>query len=461
MDKQQQLDQLFASAKQDQAMQSFEQTKDRFIASLNNPAVNKTKTKQVFTKKWIIMLTTVSILSISLFLLWNNGKTDNTTSVTKTEESVQVLSPKTSIPDQQTPAPTINQTPVPKPASFVTAMQKLLTEMPLSSMVSENNRTEIPQETSNHKTSSIKPVDDTPYQFPKLTEEEIAITKKKKKAMLKALAKHDKNSYVFIPSGSFDYNGKTVSVQAYYIGTCEVTNFEYRTFLFDLLIQGRKEEFLKAKPDQRKWDTYPMYNLKYFQDNYFSDKKYNDYCVVNISREGAELYCKWLSQEVRSYVGNEKEIKYNDVRLPLRVEWVKAASNEGKQLPYPWNGPYIRNREGMHQGNFIWGKMDSTMEQSFKMDTTKIHDILAPSKSFWPNALGIYNLSGNAAEMVYEGIDKSEPGTAGGSWRSWPEEVKIYGEDKFKGIVDPKPTIGFRVVSTYLVPSIRKVQYKD
>ena len=78
MDKQQQLDQLFAHAKQDQAMQSFEQTKDRFIASLNNPAVNKPKTKQVFTKKWIIMLTTVSTLSISLFLLWNAGKTDKT-----------------------------------------------------------------------------------------------------------------------------------------------------------------------------------------------------------------------------------------------------------------------------------------------------------------------------------------------------------------------------------------------
>ncbi len=28
---------------------------------------------------------------------------------------------------------------------------------------------------------------------------------------------------------------------------------EYRTFLFDLLIQGRKEDFLLAKPDQKLW----------------------------------------------------------------------------------------------------------------------------------------------------------------------------------------------------------------
>lgn len=408
------------------------------------------------------MLTTVSILSISLFLLWNNGKTDNTTSVTKTEESVRVLSPKTSIPDQQTPAPTINQTPVPKPAPFVTAMQKLLTEMPLSSMVSENNRTETPQETSNHKTSSIKPVDDTPYQFPKLTEEEIAITKKKKKAILKALAKHDKNSYVFIPSGSFDYNGKTISVQAYYIGTCEVTNFEYRTFLFDLLIQGRKEEFLKAKPDQSAWNKEFKDGGKAWEEQYFSHPAFNDFPVVNISREGAELYCKWLSQEVRSYVGNEKEIKYNDVRLPIRVEWVKAASNEGKQLPYPWDGQYRRNSRGSYQANFthdiVKDQIDTTGWGEIHYDNA---DILAPSKSFWPNALGLYNMAGNAAEMVYEGMDRSEPGTAGGSWRSYGDDIKIYAPDPYKGVTEAKPTIGFRVVSTYLVPSIRKVQYKD
>ena len=265
--------------------------------------------------------------------------------------------------------------------------------------------------------------------------------------MLKALAKHDKNAYVFIPSGSFDYKGETVSVQAFYMGVGEVTNFEYRTFLFDLLIQGRKDEFLKAKPDQSKWNTYPMYHLKYFQDNYFSDKKYNDYCVVNISREGAELYCKWLSEEVRKYVGDEKQAQYNDVRLPLRVEWVKAASNEGKQLPYPWNGPYIRNSDGFYQGNFVHGKADSTVV----FDTTEVNSVTAPSKSFWPNALGLYNMSGNAAEMVYEGMNRTEPGTAGGGWRSWPEEAKIYGPDPYKGITDPKPTIGFRVVSTYLI----------
>ncbi len=453
MDKQQQLDQLFAHAKQDQAMQSFEQTRDRFIASLNNPVVNKTKTKQVFTKKWIIMLTTVSTLALSLFLLLNNGKTDKTPPVTKPQESATIAK-NTSIPTQRNPEPQIKQTPVQKPVPFVNTMQELVTELPLASIVSENKGTEASNDYSiNRKTASFKPMDDTPYQFPKLTEEEIAITKKKKKSMLKALAKHDKDSYVFIPSGSFDYNGKRVSVQAYYIGTCEVTNFEYRTFLFDLLIQGRKEEFLKAKPDQSAWLDFSFGGYPAFKEHYFSSKAFNDYPVVTISREGAELYCKWLSQEVRKYVGVEKEAQYNDVRLPLRVEWVKAASNEGKQLPYPWKGPFVRHStgafEGAFQANFVHGVVDTIFAPP--TSSTAGGDLLAPSKSFWPSELGLYNMSGNAAEMVYGGMYKSEPGTAGGSWMSFENEIKIYAPDPYKGVTEAKPTIGFRVVSTYLI----------
>ena len=71
--------------------------------------------------------------------------------------------------------------------------------------------------------------------------------------MLKALEKLDRKVYSFLVSGSFDFNGKMTSVQAFIIQKTEVSNLEYRTFLFDLLIQGRKDEFLKAKPDQAMW----------------------------------------------------------------------------------------------------------------------------------------------------------------------------------------------------------------
>lgn len=447
MDKQNYIDQLFARAKQDPVMQSFEQTKDRFKSSVNGPAVNNSKTKQVFTKKWIIMLTTVSTIGISLFLLLNNGTTKKTTQQTQKAKVDQMTPPNASIPHQPKPEPQRPAAPA-KPVTFLATMQEIVTELPLT-----NEKTGIePLLNDSKRTKSIPKFLDEPYQFPVLTEEEITITRKKKKAMLKALAKHDKDAYVYIPSGTFDYNGKQVSVQAFYMGIGEVTNFEYRTFLFDLIIQGRKDEFLKAKPDQNQWNNLPGGPNQAIVDHYFSHKAYNDFPVVNISREGAELYCKWLSEEVRKYVGIEKEAGYNDVRLPLRVEWVKAASNEGKQLPYPWKGPFVRHStgafEGAFQSNFVHGVVDTIFETS-----TAGKDLLAPSKSFWPSELGLYNMSGNAAEMVYEGMNRTDPGTAGGSWMSFENEIKIYAPDPNKGVITAKPTIGFRVVSTYLIVS--------
>ena len=449
MDKQQKLDQLFRLAQQDPMVQSFGETKDRFKASVNNPVVNKSETKQVFTKKWIIMLTTVSTISLSLLLLWNKEE------ATKTKQPAEKTKVSQAVPERQIIS--IAQNPEPKPAlkqavkatPFLAAIQELVTELPL---FVENEVAGGIENPKGHKMSDFKPLNNTPYQFPVLTEEEIAITTKKKKAMLKALVKHDKSAYAYIPSGTFDYNGKQVSVQAFYMGTGEVTNFEYRTFLFDLLIQGRKEEFLKAKPDQSAWSKEFHNGGKTYQEHYFSHKAYNDFPVVNISREGAELYCKWLSQEVRKSVGDEKAGELNDVRLPLRVEWVKAASNEGKQLPYPWNGQYRRNSDGMYQANFTHDMVKDQVDTTgfSKMDYSNT-DLTAPSKSFWPNALGIYNLSGNAAEMVYEGPDKTETGTAGGSWRSSGDDIKIYAPDANKGVIDARPTIGFRVVSTYLI----------
>lgn len=295
---------------------------------------------------------------------------------------------------------------------------------------------------------------DSPYQFPKLTEEQIAITKKKKRAMLKALQKHNKYYYSYIPAGSFDNNGTTVSTPAFYIGTMEVTNFEYRTFIFDLLIQDKKDEFLHAKPNNEQWDFLSREKYHSFAEHYFSDKKYNEYPVVNISRAGAMLYCKWLSEELRKFVGKKKEINYNDVRLPQRTEWEKAASGSGKFSPYPWGGPFLRNSTGLLLANYTLDSLEVKRSNPAPGD-----DVTAPCRSYFPNTYGLYNMSGNVAEIVFENSDESEAGTAGGSWRESGENIKIYAPDPYKGPVFTCPMIGFRVVSSVLITSGSKTTH--
>jgi formylglycine-generating enzyme required for sulfatase activity len=238
------------------------------------------------------------------------------------------------------------------------------------------------------------------------------------------------------------------------MGKKEISNKEYRTFLFDLIIQGRKDEFLIAKPDQSQWSAGGVQNSK-MEEYYFSHPAYDNFPVVNVSRAGAELYCKWLSQELLKFVGDKHPERYNDVRIPMHVEWVFAASAEGKQLPYPWDGIYLRNYQGLILANYR-AEM-SPLREGYRAEinpkdsteTFLYHDITAPVGSYFPNANGLFNMSGNVAEMVYHSTEgRNNPGTAGGGWMNTAEEIKILAPDPYTGIAGAHKNIGFRIVMT-------------
>src|SRR5690606_30978849 len=69
--------------------------------------------------------------------------------------------------------------------------------------------------------------------IPTLNAEQRAANEKQKQKMLKSLGKRDKKEWAFMPSGKTSVFGNSLSLQAYYMQTTEVSNLEYRTFLFD------------------------------------------------------------------------------------------------------------------------------------------------------------------------------------------------------------------------------------
>ena len=77
MDKQKDLDQLFSAAKHQQAVYSFDEAQQSFLAEISTTTIENSPTKNsIFSlKNWIIMLTIVSTIALTFFLGSNHDKT--------------------------------------------------------------------------------------------------------------------------------------------------------------------------------------------------------------------------------------------------------------------------------------------------------------------------------------------------------------------------------------------------
>ena len=466
MNKDTKLKELFGQVRNQPVEASFEETKKTFLERLNAQNLN-TKTQKVqflSIKTGLIMIGIIGIVVTSLLMtinterkvnkeIINSRDVQNTTMLLK-EESVETVKPR--------------QAKINEFGEFEGLPLLTLDDYSTSELAPYKKKFA-------PKVKDVKK-SNQPYVFPKLTKEEIEDNHKQKKQMVKALVKFDKNVYGYIPSGSYDFQGSPISVQGFAMQRTEVSNLEYRTFLFDLLIQGRKEDFIKAAPDQKKWTELFGESMRYWQDNYFADHDYDNRPVVNVSREGAEMYCYWFSMEVHKYLDKEglkkNDYKMNDVRLPFETEWVKAASVEGKYEVYAWGSDHPVNEDGCFLGNYDLRTYNGNLDDcdckkrgTKNAKTTAAYIagddmLIADVESYNPNTRGIYNLSGNVAEMVH-GVEFGDskdalrgysgdriPMSLGGGWMSSQNDVKIYAKENYKGVTDGHPNIGFRVVMT-------------
>lgn len=445
MDKQQELEQLFNAAKNQQAVYSFDEAQQSFMAGISTSTVEISSTKKsIFSlKNWIIMLTIASAIVLTLFISSGNENAVKSPLIVSSTNAIKSTNNKQQVATQ----PLAFQSSIGKEMMQHVPFYETFADSTLQ-IIEDIKSYEIAVDDDKIKHKNDLPTFEDGYMIPKLTEEEIKANNKQKKAMLKALEKFDKKVYAMIASGTFDYEGKLTSVQAFLIQKTEVSNLEYRTFLFDLLIQGRTDDFLKARPDHKQWSILANQEKHPYEDHYFSHPAYDNFPVVNISREGAELYCKWLSQEVYKILDDKKKPQFNDMRLPVRAEWVMAASIEGKKGPFAWEGQFTRNSSGCYLANYRLTPEEYAKEDSIVKQSNKATDLTAPVSSYYPNDFGIYNMSGNVAEMVYNDVETKAAGTAGGGWRNSEEEIKILGPDPYPGVTTANPGIGFRVVMT-------------
>jgi sulfatase modifying factor 1 len=215
----------------------------------------------------------------------------------------------------------------------------------------------------------------------------------------------------------------------------EVTNEQYSIFLKYLNDNGQPEKYQSAQIDTTKWRDITAFNEP-FVKYYHVHPAYANYPVVNISFEGAMLFCEWLTEQYNS--NDKRKFKKVKFRLPTKEEWIAAAKGGNPNAIYPWEGDELITKKGLIRCNFIRAVHD-TMGVAGKNNDNA--DVTAPTNSYLPNNYGIYNMSGNVSEMVTE-----KGNTMGGSWLDEAEAMKIGSLGKFATFIGPMPTIGFRFV---------------
>lgn len=262
-------------------------------------------------------------------------------------------------------------------------------------------------------------------------------------------------AYVYIPSGQIEQDGKELAIQGFFMQATEVSNLNYREFLAALEREGRTADLEKARVHPEGWDIPGAY-MQPFVEHYHQHPAFEDYPVVNVSREAALLYCEWLEKTLQA--------KYPDeiikVRLPSETEWMYAARAGHKDAPYP-HGNYLRNSKGQFLYNFrrvgdesihrnpdtgeIEVKKDALKRASANVHAGPIFVGPTKGKVFSANDFGLYNMSGNVAEMLAQ-----EGRTKGGCFNSTGYDIRIDAPDEFAGINDASPFIGFRPLITVL-----------
>jgi|TARA_B110000902_G_scaffold108089_2_gene127714 formylglycine-generating enzyme required for sulfatase activity len=231
------------------------------------------------------------------------------------------------------------------------------------------------------------------------------------------------------------------STSEFYISSTEITNINWKEFLMYLKQEGRLEEYNANLLDTTVWRQKLSYNEPYV-DYYYQHPAYEEYPAVGMTLKQATAYANWLTE---IFALRDQGVKVTFC-IPTKKQWIRAARGKSTSV-YPWNGPYLRNRNGGFLSNHKavgteYIHTDRRTNELVVVATGAKGDentITAPAKSYWPNKFGVYNMSGNVAELVSD-----DTLAMGGSWNDTGYDVRVESEHP---ATEPKSTVGFRVVA--------------
>lgn len=307
------------------------------------------------------------------------------------------------------------------------------------------------------------------------TEKDFLLYSKVKTKMFEKLLKAEKGSYTMVEEGKIQYRGNTMAVDPFILRNQAITNLEYKVFLADLIKNGNTGDYKIAAVKNKVWINYYDNILA---KTYFSDEKYNDFPVVNISPEGALLFCTWMEKEINKFSKSvDPKSKPLKIRLPFDSDWIFATRRGYAQIPDCGGYNTIYDiKEGIIDISYI--KRIELIKRRSKSKITELDQLFSTNRygmeedktlqlfekgfaykgkpvtdSVYPNRMDVFSKVAHVSEIIQEqGTGKAI--VIGSCWKSKQEYSKMLTEFNKESA---SPFIGFRVV----IINDNKASYKD
>jgi sulfatase modifying factor 1 len=294
--------------------------------------------------------------------------------------------------------------------------------------------------------------------------------------------------------GFRDNAERTVTIASFYMDETEVTNVDYKEFLFNIAKNISADSLQKLEPRENVWANDMSYNDVY-NTYYFRYPGFNFYPVAGVSWTQANAYARWRTEYVNELSRERNELDstlsqsqliergvvFPEYRLPNEAEWEFAAKamigtqyldeNQENGRIYPWDGRGPRNpynikrisRQGDFLANFKRGRGDyagisGSASNDGEIIPTNVYE-------FPPNDFGLYNMAGNMNEWVfdvyrplsYQDFDDLNPVRKDGRY----DEEDNYGttliDDNFRVYKGGS----WRDVAYWLAPGTRRFMHQD
>lgn len=294
--------------------------------------------------------------------------------------------------------------------------------------------------------------------------------------------------------GFRDNAERTVTIASFYLDETEVTNVDYKEFLFNMSSRVSADSILKLEPNENVWAGKMSYNDVY-STYYFRYPGFNFYPVAGVSWNQANAYSQWrtiyvneLSRERNELDSTlsqnqlvERGVVFPEYRLPNEAEWEFAAKamigtqymdeNQENGRIYPWDGRGPRNpynikrtsRQGDFLANFKRGRGDyagisGSVSNDGEIIPTNVYEFPA-------NDFGLYNMAGNMNEWVqdvyrplsYQDFDDLNPVRRDGVYDEEDSYLTTLIDDNFRVYKGGS----WKDVAYWLAPGTRRFMHQD